>query len=60
MKRVFAPPPRSEKAHQIDIGGLNPDAMATKALDEVFKRLPSLEKELTNLAQAKAQREIIR
>jgi electron transfer flavoprotein beta subunit len=52
VKRVFAPPPRSEKAHQIDIGGLNPDAMATKALDEVFKRLPSLEKELTNLAQS--------
>ncbi len=52
VKRVFAPPPRSEKALQIDIGGLNPDAMAVKALDEVFKRLPSLEKELTNLAQS--------
>ena len=51
VKRVFAPPPRSEKAYQIDIGGLNPDSMAAKALDEVFKRLPSLEKELTQLAQ---------
>ena len=52
VKRVFAPPPRSEKAHQIDIAGLAPDQMATNALEEVFKRLPSLEKELTHLAQS--------
>ncbi len=52
VKRVFAPPPRSEKAHQIDIAGLSPDQMATNAIEEVFKRLPSLEKELTHLAQS--------
>jgi len=52
VKRVFAPPPRSEKAFQIDIAGLAPDQMATNALEEVFKRLPSLEKELTNLSQS--------
>jgi electron transfer flavoprotein beta subunit len=52
VKRVFAPPPRSEKALLIDIGGLNPDAMAAKALEEVFKRLPSLEKELLQQAQS--------
>jgi electron transfer flavoprotein beta subunit len=52
VKRVFAPPPRSEKAHQIDIAGLAPDQMATNALEEVFKRLPSLEKELLHLAQS--------
>ena len=52
VKRVFAPAPRSEKAFQIDISGAAPDAMAAKALDEVFKRLPSLEKELTHLAQS--------
>jgi electron transfer flavoprotein beta subunit len=51
VKRVFAPPPRSEKAFQIDIGGQTPDAMAAAALDEVFKRLPSLEKELAQMAQ---------
>jgi electron transfer flavoprotein beta subunit len=51
VKRVFAPPPRSEKALQIDIGGQSPDSMATKALEEVFKRLPSLEKELLQQAQ---------
>ncbi len=52
VKRVFAPPPRSEKAFQIDIAGVAPDALAAKALDEVFKRLPSLEKDLTNLSQS--------
>ncbi len=52
VKRVFAPPPRSEKAYQIDIAGLSPDQMATNAIEEVFKRLPSLEKELTHLAQS--------
>ncbi len=52
VKRVFAPPPRAEKAYQIDISGLAPDAMAVKTLDEIFKRLPSLEKELTHLAQS--------
>jgi electron transfer flavoprotein beta subunit len=51
VKRVFAPPPRSEKALQIDVGGQAPDAMAAKALEEVFKRLPSLEKELLQQAQ---------
>ncbi len=51
VKRVFAPPPRSEKAFQIDIGALTPDAMGASALDEVFKRLPSLEKELAQIAQ---------
>ncbi len=51
VKRVFAPPPRSEKAFQIDIAGLTADQMATNALEEVFKRLPSLEKELAQLSQ---------
>ncbi len=52
VKRVFAPPARSEKAFQIDIAGLSPDQMATNALEDVFKRLPSLEKELTQLSQS--------
>jgi electron transfer flavoprotein beta subunit len=51
VKRVFAPPPRAEKAYQIDIGALAPDDLAEKTLEEVFKRLPSLEKELTQAAQ---------
>ena len=51
VKRVFAPPARSEKAYQIDITGLAPDAIAAKTLDEVFKRLPTLEKDLIQQAQ---------
>src|SRR5271166_2296226 len=46
VKRVFAPPPRSEKAFQIDLTGLGPDAIASNTLNEIFKRLPALEKEL--------------
>jgi electron transfer flavoprotein beta subunit len=52
VKRVFAPPPRSEKAFQIDLTGLSPDAAAVSAIAEIFKRLPSLEKELANLEQS--------
>jgi electron transfer flavoprotein beta subunit len=52
VKRVFAPPPRSEKAFQIDLTGLGPDAIAQSTLDEIFTRLPSLEQELTQLAQS--------
>ncbi len=51
VKRVFAPKPRSEKAFQIDPAGLAPDAVAASAMAEIFKRLPSLEKELTQQAQ---------
>lgn len=51
VKRVFAPPPRSEKAFQIDLTGLGPDAAAANTIEELFKRLPSLEKELKQMAQ---------
>ncbi|MBI4724844.1 MAG: electron transfer flavoprotein subunit beta/FixA family protein, partial [Rhodomicrobium sp.] len=45
VKRVFAPPPRQDKS------GLGPDAAAVNTIEEIFKRLPSLEKELTQMAQ---------
>lgn len=51
VKRVFAPPGRSEKAFQIDLTGLTSDAVATSAIEEIFKRLPALEKELKQMAQ---------
>lgn len=51
VKRVFAPQPRAEKAKIVDISGLAPDAMAAKALDEVFGKLPTLENELVEMAQ---------
>jgi electron transfer flavoprotein beta subunit len=50
VKRVFAPPPRSEKAFQIDPAGA-PDALAARTMEELFKRLPALEKELQQMAQ---------
>ncbi|MGO9546001.1 MAG: electron transfer flavoprotein subunit beta/FixA family protein [Rhodomicrobium sp.] len=52
VKRVFAPPPRSDKAFLIDMGSLGPDTAAVSTIEEIFKRLPSLEKELTHLAQS--------
>lgn len=51
VRRVFAPPARSEKAFQIDLTGLTPDAVAESAIEEIFKRLPPLEKELKQMAQ---------
>jgi electron transfer flavoprotein beta subunit len=51
VKRVFAPPARSEKAFQIDLTGIGPDAVAANAMAEIFKRLPMLERELTQKLQ---------
>ncbi len=51
VKRVFAPPPRSEKAFQIEVDGHSPDGLALNTIEEIFKRLPSLEKDLVQAAQ---------
>jgi electron transfer flavoprotein beta subunit len=51
VKRVFAPPPRTEKAFLIDLDGHTPDALAAGTIEEIFKRLPFLEKDLIHLAQ---------
>ena len=50
VKKVFAPAPRSEKAFQIDPAG-GSHALASAAIDEIFKRLPMLERELIQPAQ---------
>ena len=50
VKKVFAPAPRSEKVFQIDPAG-GSHALASAAIDEIFKRLPMLEQELTQPAQ---------
>ena len=50
VKRVFAPPPRTEKAFQIETDGHSADALAISAIEEIFKRQPSLEKQLMELA----------
>jgi electron transfer flavoprotein beta subunit len=48
VKRVFAPPPRAEKAALIDFEGRPP---AEALIDDIFKRQPKLEAELVVLAR---------
>jgi electron transfer flavoprotein beta subunit len=48
VKRVFAPPPRAQKAVLIDIGGRPP---AETLIEEIFKCRPKLEAELASLAR---------
>lgn len=50
VKRVFAPPPKSEKAHLIDVSGLKSDAAGEAIMQEIFKRLPAIEDELQKMA----------
>lgn len=51
VKRVFAPPPRSDKAFQIEIADKIDDTVAN-VLEEIFQRRPLLEAELTQRAQS--------
>ncbi|SRR5579883_333207 len=46
VKKVFAPPPRAEKAYQIETSGRSMEALADSVMREIFKRQPSLESEL--------------
>jgi electron transfer flavoprotein beta subunit len=46
VKKVFAPPPRAEKAHQIATADISMETLAEAAMAEIFKRQPSLEGEL--------------
>jgi electron transfer flavoprotein beta subunit len=46
VKRVFAPPPRAEKAQLIDVADLKNDEAGDALMAEIFKRLPAIEDEL--------------
>lgn len=46
VKRVFAPTPRAEKAHLIEVQGKSYDAAAESLVAEVFTRQPGLEEAL--------------
>ncbi|HUI22039.1 MAG TPA: electron transfer flavoprotein subunit beta/FixA family protein [Methylocella sp.] len=46
VKKVFAPPPRAEKAHQIETTDRSMEVLAQSVMEEIFKRQPSLEGEL--------------
>jgi len=46
VKKVFAPPPRAEKAYQVATTDLSMEALAETVMDEIFKRQTSLEGDL--------------
>ena len=46
VKKVFAPPPRAQKAYQVATTDLSMEALAETVMDEIFKRQPSLEGDL--------------
>jgi electron transfer flavoprotein beta subunit len=46
VKKVFAPAPRSEKAHRIATADLASETLAENVIAEIFKRQPALESEL--------------
>jgi electron transfer flavoprotein beta subunit len=51
VKRVFAPPPRAEKAKQIDLAAnKTPKDMAETTIEAIFAQTPSLEADMTKLA----------
>jgi electron transfer flavoprotein beta subunit len=46
VKKVFAPTPRAEKAHQIAVTGRSWSEMAADMIDAIFARRPGLESDL--------------
>ena len=50
VKKVFAPPPRAEKAYQIPTKDLSVDGLAENVMAEIFKRKPALEGDLMQFA----------
>ncbi len=46
VKKVFAPPPRAEKAYQIVTADLSMEALGEAVMEEIFKRQPALEGDL--------------
>ncbi len=51
VKRVFAPPPRADKAKQIDLAAnKTPKDMAEATIEAIFALTPSLEADMTKLA----------
>jgi electron transfer flavoprotein beta subunit len=46
VKRVFAPTPRAEKAHQVETAGKPAGDIAASLVEEIFTRKPALEADL--------------
>jgi len=51
VKRVFAPTPRAEKPHQIEVAAHSTSEIADALVAELFMRKPALEAELLDRAQ---------
>lgn len=50
VKKVFAPPPRSDKAEQVDVVGRTADEIARDLMTAVFTRQPQIETDLLRFA----------
>jgi electron transfer flavoprotein beta subunit len=50
VKKVFAPPPRAVKAHQIEAANVPYERIAAAAMAEIFSRQPALENQLLRFA----------
>ena len=50
VKRVFAPPPRSEKAQIVEMQGRSPSESADALIEAIFVREPKIEQDLLKLA----------
>ena len=50
VKRVFAPPPRSEKAQLVEAQGRTPAEAADAVIEAIFAREPKIENDLVKLA----------
>ncbi len=51
VKKVFAPPARSEKAHQIAVTDRSWEEMASDAMQAIFARRPGIEADLLQRAE---------
>lgn len=51
VKKVFAPPPRAEKAHQIEVAGKSSSDISEALIAEIFKRQPGLGQDLVKGAE---------
>jgi electron transfer flavoprotein beta subunit len=51
VKKVFAPPARAEKAHQIPVTDRTWDEMAGDVIQAIFSRRPSIETDLIQRAE---------
>jgi electron transfer flavoprotein beta subunit len=52
VKKVFAPPPRAEKAYQITVDDMTTEAISEALIAEIFKRQPGLDQDLGKITGA--------